>query len=139
MAELSGGRPRADVLEIFNDPPRSARTMSLLPWLFGIAIGLLIVEIAGRRLSLWERFREALADETAAPETTAKQESAWGKWIEPLRGRRKARERKPARTVEPAPEPILNPRTAAPRERKAAAAGASVFDQAKERARKRTR
>ncbi|MGE3316680.1 MAG: VWA domain-containing protein [Planctomycetaceae bacterium] len=139
MADLSGGRSRADVLEIFDDPPRSARTVSLLPWLFGIAIGLLLTEIAGRRLSLWERFRESLADETAIPEPAASPAHGWKKWIEPLRIKRKRRAAQPARTATPAPEPILNPRPAAPRDRKVAAAGANVFDQAKERARKRTR
>lgn len=54
VADISQGQARTDVVEILRDPPRSARTMSMLPWLFGAGIGLLLVEVAGRRLSLWE-------------------------------------------------------------------------------------
>ena len=58
-AELSGGLQRTDVLEVLRDLPRSARTLSMLPWLFGASILLLLTEIAGRRLSLWEKLSEA--------------------------------------------------------------------------------
>src|SRR5690606_36616193 len=57
LAETSGGTARPDVLEVDNNPPRSARKTSLLPYLFIAAIVLLLVEIAGRRLSLWERMK----------------------------------------------------------------------------------
>ena len=66
MAELTGGKPRVDVLELFQDPPRSARTVPLLPWLVILAIAAFLVEIAGRRLSLWERV--SLAVEAEATE-----------------------------------------------------------------------
>ena len=59
LAELSGGERRTDVLEIFQDPPRSASMLPLLPWLVIAGLLLLITEIAGRRLSLWERWEEA--------------------------------------------------------------------------------
>ncbi|MCA9075121.1 MAG: VWA domain-containing protein [Planctomycetaceae bacterium] len=59
VAELSGGVERPDVLDVLQNPPRSARTSSLLPWLFILGITLLVLEIAGRRLSLWERFTDA--------------------------------------------------------------------------------
>ena len=67
VAELSGGAERQDVLEVLENPPRSARTTSLLPWLFILGIVLLILEIAGRRLSLWERLTDAAA--AGVPET----------------------------------------------------------------------
>lgn len=67
VAELSGGVVRTNVLEVLRDPPRSARTSSMLPWLFGTAIALLVLEILGRRLSLWEQLSEASA--AAVPET----------------------------------------------------------------------
>lgn len=140
MAELSGGRARADVLEILNDPPRSARTVSLLPWLFAIAVCLLLVEIAGRRLSLWERFRDSIADEASVFDSwPATQAEGWKKWFEPMRGRNRAVPRKEPGRVEPAPEPIIKPKSDPAREREAAAAAANVFDQAKERARRRTK
>jgi hypothetical protein len=59
VAELSGGVERPDVLDVLHDPPRTARMSSLLPWLLSAGIVLLILEIAGRRLSLWERITDA--------------------------------------------------------------------------------
>jgi len=63
IAELTGGIPRTDILEILADPPRSASKRSLLPLLFTICIILLLLEIAGRRLSLWQRMAEILISE----------------------------------------------------------------------------
>ena len=65
LAELTGGKPRIDVLEVLADPPRSARMAPLLPWLLVAAAMLLLLEIAGRRLSLWTKM-EATVD--AVPE-----------------------------------------------------------------------
>jgi Mg-chelatase subunit ChlD len=62
VAALSGGVERADVLSVLRDPPRGPRSSSLLPWLIGLGLSLLIMEIAGRRLSLWE----GRPDESAA-------------------------------------------------------------------------
>ncbi|VAX39280.1 hypothetical protein MNBD_PLANCTO02-2319 [hydrothermal vent metagenome] len=55
LADLTNGKQRADILEILADPPRSTRMISILPWLIVAGILLMLVEIAGRRLSLWER------------------------------------------------------------------------------------
>ncbi|MDQ3331848.1 MAG: VWA domain-containing protein, partial [Planctomycetota bacterium] len=55
VAELSGGKVRTDVLGVFADPPPSRRLTPLLPWIAVATVVLLMVEIAGRRLSLWER------------------------------------------------------------------------------------
>ncbi len=62
IAELSGGKSRADVLSILADPPSSARMLPLLPYLLIAAIVLLVTEIAGRRLSLWKRSPAATPD-----------------------------------------------------------------------------
>src|SRR5262249_22213209 len=59
LSELTGGRERLDVLEALSDRPRSARMTSLLPWLFTAAVLLLVLEIAGRRLSLWSKLSDA--------------------------------------------------------------------------------
>jgi hypothetical protein len=107
LAGLTGGEERTDVLEILSDPPRAARTVPLLPWLLAVAVSLLLLEIAGRRLSLWQ-----------PPVPPA---------AEPPRGRRGKPRRERAA---PAPEP------AAP---EPSPARASVFDVAKERARRRRR
>ncbi len=58
IAALSGGVERTNVLDVFLDPPRSSRKTSLLPWVFIASVVLLLLEIAGRRLSLWERLAE---------------------------------------------------------------------------------
>ncbi len=62
LAELTGGKSRADVLSILADPPNSARMRPLLPYLLIAGILLLVVEIAGRRLSLWKRSPAAAPD-----------------------------------------------------------------------------
>ena len=71
ISELTGGRERLDVLEALSDRPRSARMTSLLPLLFAIAVVLLVLEIAGRRLSLWSKltdvFEGAVPAEAALP------------------------------------------------------------------------
>jgi len=55
IAELSGGNARTDVLEVFRNPPRSASLSPLLPWLMVATLLVLLLEISGRRLALWER------------------------------------------------------------------------------------
>lgn len=64
VAELSGGKSRVEVLSTFDDPPKSARMMPVLPYLVIAAIALLILEIAGRRLSLWKRSMASAPDAT---------------------------------------------------------------------------
>ena len=58
LATLSGGEQRTDVASVFADPPRSSKRVSLLPWLFIASVVVLVLEIAGRRLSLWSRTGE---------------------------------------------------------------------------------
>jgi hypothetical protein len=58
VAMISGGVERIDPVEAFKNPPRSATTRPLIPPLLITMIVLLLVEIAGRRLSLWERLVE---------------------------------------------------------------------------------
>lgn len=129
VAKLSGGESRADVLEVFRDPPRSPRMVSLLPYLFIAAICLMLLEIAGRRLSLWQRMAAGLdADETKPQK--------WRDWIPKwkIRAPKIARAPRPAteqptRKSAPAPRPQPEPVAEKP--------GANVYDQAKQRARRR--
>lgn len=60
VTEITGGELRTDVLEVFKNPPRSARTVSLLAPLMIAGLALLLVEIAGRRLSLWQRLSDVV-------------------------------------------------------------------------------
>ncbi|HXY35358.1 MAG TPA: hypothetical protein VEI07_14095, partial [Planctomycetaceae bacterium] len=142
MAEISGGKLRTDVLEVLADPPRSASSISLIPWLMACAIGLLLTEIAGRRLALWQRVsalipeREVKADrvETALPPDSKK----W--WDLPLprpaalRGAR-------SRPVAPLPQASSPQPQSAPLgqpEGEPAQPAVDVFQQAKDRARRRS-
>ena len=129
MAELSGGKQRTDVLEILADPPR---TVSLLPWLFMLGIGLLIVEIAGRRLSLWQRVREAVT----SPREVRKSRKRTGwlpKWKLRLPKRKKSATPAVAATGTQASKPNAD-KHAQP---EPAQTMTSVLDQAKQRARRR--
>lgn len=150
VAEVSGGVIRANLAEAFLNPPRATKVLSLLPYLLILATVLLIVEIAGRRLSLWERVRDLLpetpttvtgraldADVVTPPTAVAK--PRWSGW-------RKAK--KGAGTIVAAanPSPSATSPTSAPtpasrKPETPAAAGptptsADVFEQAKRRAKR---
>ncbi len=142
VAQLSGGVQRTDVLEVLRDPPRAARTLSMLPWLFAASILVLLTEIAGRRLSLWERLEELAAPagpmpaSQASPAGSAARRSWWS-----LPTRRKRRTTLPATTasgmdeaVSPAPPAPRSPADNAPSQPRPAV---DVFAAAKNRARKR--
>ncbi|HEY3968530.1 MAG TPA: vWA domain-containing protein [Planctomycetaceae bacterium] len=127
IAELTGGRERVNVLEALTDRPRSSHRTSLLPLLLVVAVSLLLVEISGRRLSLWSKLAESLVPDrqpAAAPATVPAGS----------RGPMPRRDLSAAQIVAAAPvaeEPLIPAQpTAAPAE--------SVYDQAKRRARKRT-
>lgn len=138
VADLSGGKLRTDVLELFADPPRTSRTMSLLVPLLVLGMALLLLEIAGRRLSLWERLPE-LALPRLMP-TTANASTAgrsWKHWFA-----RRSSQKTVATSNHPAsastaaahtPTEVVKP--AAP---KPAATTASLFEKAKDRARRRS-
>lgn len=110
IAALSGGRSRTDVLEVFAQPPRAPLTVALLPWLCAAAVGLLLTEIAGRRLSLWERLAEAKA-QTESAEEPLPQRKRRISWELLTRKKRKPREATASQSAEsespqPEPEPI---------------------------------
>ncbi|MCC7424616.1 MAG: VWA domain-containing protein [Planctomycetaceae bacterium] len=136
LAKISGGKERADILEVFSDPPRASRTVPLLPALCILGISLLMLEIAGRRLSLWERLVDLVTPETAlagglgtlAPPVAPKK-SWWPK-----------RKSAPRTTASPAPAaaaPSAPPVAPAAPATPPASDTADVFAQAKQRAKKR--
>ena len=88
---------RTDVMDIFRNPPRSARTVSLLAPLMIAGIILLLLEIAGRRLALWERLREVAQTPMAASaaQTESAKTGAAG-WLAKIRSTRE--QRRAART-----------------------------------------
>ena len=134
ISELTGGRERVNVLESLTDRPRSARMTSLLPWLMSLAVGLLLLEIAGRRLALWSRLTEAMIPagrqvaQPASREFDGKGRQAEGR--QPVQPARETR----ASPVIPAATPV-EPTPASPAAE--ASSAASIFEQAKRRARKR--
>jgi Mg-chelatase subunit ChlD len=129
MARISAGTERADVLEILVDPPRAARTMSLLPPLFILAMCLIVIEIAGRRLSLWERAAYSLSAEGQADKKGAG-------WLPKWKLAMPKRERKPA----PAPKPVattVSQRTSEESKSAPEKPAVDVYAQAKQRAKRR--
>ncbi len=73
MAELSGGVKRTEILDVFEDPPRSPLRSSLIPWFLGLVLMLMLLEIAGRRLQLWESGSVSQKDEFGDP--------VWGRLV----------------------------------------------------------
>ena len=61
LADKTGGKARVNPLEVLADPPRAATAWPLAALLFSTSILLLLLEIAGRRLSLWEKLVDAVA------------------------------------------------------------------------------
>jgi len=150
ISELTGGRERLDVLEALSDRPRSARMTSLLPLLFAIAVVLLVLEIAGRRLSLWSKLSDVFEGVIPAGERVqnsgAPMRQNWARRIrerlESLTSRRAAK--LPARaagvtTAASTEAPgMAPPASAAPApQAPPARTAASIYEQAKRRARKR--
>lgn len=139
LAALTGGKARIDVVDVLSDPPRSARMASLLPFLLSAGIVLLLVEIAGRRLSLWSRLSDAL--EVGAPAAGAVTPSPRRQWFShlrfPLRGAKPAAgAAPPSPAAAPPPGPTGAP-TATPSAPVPAPSAASIYEQAKRRARRR--
>jgi Mg-chelatase subunit ChlD len=138
IAEISGGKLRTDVLEVLADPPRSASSISLIPWLMGCAIGLLLTEIAGRRLSLWQRVASLVPEKAAhADGVESARPGGFRRWWErslprvpSTRAGAASRSVPQTSTSEPVPKPQNAPETVPP--------PMDVFQQAKDRARRRS-
>lgn len=139
VAKLSKGRERTDILSVLADPPRSRQTRTLLPWLFAASLIVLLLEIAGRRLSWWETFpwwrRSARAaaepDEIAIPRRQAA--PSWWDSLRLTRGRRRTMPAVVASRKATTPDesfPAPKPQAPAP---KPVSAG-DLFEQAKKRA-----
>jgi Mg-chelatase subunit ChlD/uncharacterized membrane protein len=141
VAEISGGKLRTDVLEVLADPPRSASSMSLIPWLMACAIGLLLTEIAGRRLALWQRVSALLPERDAkiqaADKVAVPVSRKW--WDLPLR---RAASRRSVRMIGEAPRQtptaVEKSERPAPSEPEPGTPVIDVFKQAKERVRRRS-
>jgi Mg-chelatase subunit ChlD len=151
ISDLTGGRERLDVLEALRDRPRSARMTSLLPLLLVAAIVLLVLEIAGRRLSLWSKLTDVFETAVPAGAVLPGASAPRQKWAQRFRGQLTSlasrRAAKPQTTAAGAvaSATALDP-TAAPQGGTApspqpqpapAKTAESIFEQAKRRARKR--
>ncbi len=140
IADVSGGKQRTNILETLADPPRTASSISLIPWLMGLGIGLLLVEIAGRRLALWDRVaRLAVREESEAvpPAEAAGRRTWFPLWPRLGRGRFRTARTSAGDLPQPA-KPAAQPES--PPEKTATAdGGVDVFKAAKERARRRSR
>jgi Mg-chelatase subunit ChlD len=141
IAEVSGGKLRTDVLEVLADPPRSASSLSLIPWLMGCAIGLLLTEIAGRRLALWQRVSSLIPEKQAKAESLKKAPPPTSRkwWEMPLprvTSRRAAQST--ARGMPQTSAPAANSAPPAQSASEPAQPAVDVFQQAKDRARRRS-
>lgn len=132
IAELTGGKPRIEVLDVLADPPRSARMLPLLPWLCIAAVLLLLTEIAGRRLHLWSKLEEAV--EAVIPGLEQASAGSKGSIWPWSRSPAKPAAGKPAAAQRAAPTPATQPEASSI---PAVPAAGNVFDQAKRRARRR--
>ena len=126
VAEISRGVERADVTGVFDDPPRSSREVSLMPYLFALSITLLVLEIAGRRLSLWTRAAAAGRDSSDDLQETGVKAP---RWMPKVRWKWRSRSRQAAQSqpVDPGPSAAPVPQRSS----------GSVFAQAKRQARRR--
>ncbi len=137
IAKLSNGRERTDILSVLADPPRSVQTRSLLPLLFLLSLIVLMLEIAGRRLSWWETFpwwrRAAVAAElTSDIPCTAEAKPSWWKSLRPKRVRRRVVVAPTTTAASAVPKSTATPKvTTTP---KTTVSAADLFEQAKRRA-----
>lgn len=124
LAEKTGGKARVNLVEMLADPPRASTTWPLGGLLFLLSILVLILEIAGRRLSLWEKVIDVVSP--VLPQT---------------RGATIARQ-KPIRAVaptRPAPvPPTAAPTTTAAAQTPPATPAVNPLEQAKARAKRRS-
>ena len=133
IATISGGITRADIVEIYADPPRSSQRVSLLPWLFILSTIVLVSEIAGRRLSLWTRTSERFTRSARGRVPAVSRASRLRMWPRRPSGS-EVGSREPDRVTTSAPaatesqKPIVTEEKPAP---------ADVYRQAKTRARRR--
>ncbi len=136
VAKLSNGRERTDILSVLADPPRSVQTRSLLPWLFAFSLVVLMLEIAGRRLSWWDSFpwwrRATVAEPAIAVQHAPAASPSWWESFRPARARRKVAAAPVTTTA--APTMTASTSTAAPTPAPKPVSAADLFDQAKRRA-----
>lgn len=66
LSERTDGKPRADVTQVFKDPPRAVQRFSLVFPLVILALVLHVLEIAGRRLDVWPRRRTPIDGEESS-------------------------------------------------------------------------
>ena len=130
LADKTGGKARVNPQEVLADPPRASTTWPLASLLFWSSILLLVLEIAGRRLSLWEKFIDAVAPVRPAIQ---------GATITKSQPIRTAAPTKPA-PVKPTTVPSAAPITTAsvPLSPPPAAPAVDPFEQAKARAKRRS-
>ena len=130
IASLTGGSERVNVLESLEEPFRARRWISLVPWLCVLALIVVVSEVAGRRLGLWQWFKRPVAIRkiNRKPEVVSGQR--------PARVRVRKKSRKRSESLEPShpeSETPAKPQTSEPPPKKTA----NVFAQAKNRAKKR--
>ncbi len=135
IASLTGGKVRTDVLEVFRNSPRSPKKVSLIPYLLGMTLLLLLIEIAGRRLSLWDYFASASLkaeqEDQSIQLSTAPKTKPVRRWKN--RGWRKPKKEEPSPVVTTQKQQAEKKSTS----KQEQPPSVDVFSQAKNRAKKR--
>lgn len=130
LAEKTGGKARVNPVEVLADPPRASTSWPLASLLFLLSILLLLLEIAGRRLSLWEKFIDAVTPVIPqARGVTANQR-------QPLRPTAPGRPAPVSPAIKPSPAPA--PTTTAAQNPPPTAPAVNPLEQAKARAKRRS-
>lgn len=133
IADLTGGKARIDVVDVFAEKSVARHLYPLLPWLLIAAVVLLMTEIAGRRLGLWLKLAD-LAEEPATKAAAEPRRKFWQGW---KRGPKPVAPLSATAATEPAPPPTQAPQ-AAPSPVPQVSTD-RIYDQAKLRAKKRSR
>lgn len=139
VAKLSRGRERTDLLSILADPPRSVQTRSMLPWLFGLSIAVLLLEIAGRRLSWWDAIAwrkkaisTSITETQVITETTAA--PTWWQSLQPSHIKRRTTPTNEQLATNRDATPLANTQPSEPSPPPKSVSAADLFEQAKKRA-----
>lgn len=131
LADKTGGKARVNPAEALADPPRAATTWPLAGLIFCLGILLLILEIAGRRLSLWEKMIDVVTPLMPQPRGVSVARPQPRKVTTPLK--------KSKVTSMPLPEPTPTTTASAPTvPTQPSTPAVDPFEQAKARAKRRS-
>lgn len=132
VADKTGGKARVNPAEALADPPRAASRWPLANLLFVVSILLLVLEIAGRRLSLWEKMADVVAPLAPQPKGVPATRS------QPVRKTTPYKPLRPTAAPAPQPAPATTTASAEPPQPASSTPAVNPFEEAKARAKRRS-